>query len=285
VNLHPIWRWLTGRLDRRKLILGGVGISFLLLAFAVVGPIASLRRFADDPLSSSTGEIALNQTVFPSLASKVALVRFADFDVKYPESMRENETKTVELVFRDTVVASKIQNSEPNSLGRDSSGEDLEYWHNGKHVIHESFLKPGFVELRTSAFNFAPGAKIEKPADTETPTTFIWTITPKSEGNHLIVLDISSLIITPIDLLGLTSTVENSLVVNGKKEAVTGPDHLTLYISVYNVWGLNRTSFEAIQALVGFVGFLLTLPVVIPLLKLLRKRISTAAAGSHVKGS
>ena len=114
------------------------------------------------------------------------------------------------------------------------------------------------VELYSSAFNISPQSKIEKPAGTRTPVLFVWTITPRSEGLHIALLDISNLLMVPEeDTLDLST----SLSINGEERVLEDYGILHLPIRIFTVWGISRNIFETIRYIIGFFVFLLMYPI------------------------
>lgn len=217
-------------------------ISLLILSFGLWGYANSRVTFRSDSPSSDIVMVEddprfrrVEERRFPGGENRPDLL----IRVEYPKEMRENETQHVLVAVQ-----------------WDSRGAAI-----GDH----------WAEVRSGAFDVSAPMRVKKRLG-QIPSSFLWTITPKHEGTHEIILDSSLWRLPGTTLFSYTDDAYTSLPQNGSP--------LVAKILVRTIWGISRTTFDGLMILLAAIGALLAVPYV----KSKFKSVTVNVIGSTVGG-
>ena len=170
----------------------------------------------------------------------------------YPREIRENQTSVVSLRIEAFVDRTVIDSTSNQETARSRISDTLEL---------DDY---GALRLTSSGFDIAPDREISKPAGTPLPTEYAWTISPKREGEHNLLLDLSGF----ISPLQENQQLESVLSVNERPRVFDDTRVLRLDVIVKTPWGVDGTTLALIRALIALLGFVLVYPVVAEWIKL-----------------
>ena len=223
----------------------GVTLYFVLPQFVYFSDEVSARRG-----SATLDRLAQDfRLLGPGTVKKKYIVQ-----ISYPIEMRENETTSVDISLD---VSMSMNDSPLLSL----SQVNLPY--------------EGSATLESAGFDIAPEGDVEKYG--VPPLLFAWTIRPKSEGKHILLMNIAGL-----HEGGSVKVLDQSLTINGSRSPQENVDLLKLPVTVLTVWGISRITFELGSGIVALIGFLLTYPL---LVDLLRRFVPTGIRSSRRRGT
>ena len=198
----------------------------LLVGAVVAGPVIHRRvRFSTDPAAGPAQVEWFRRALELGGPRGRSTERRIDLKVTYPEEIRENEAPSVELRY-----------DEERGLTGEPPGEIT-----------------AAVALSSPAFQITPGEPIRRSG--VPPFTFAWVVQPKAEGRYALLLDLG-------DLLQRDSleVLDDKVTLNGQAVHLEDARSLVLHVRVFTVWGISRTTFEALRAGGGILGFILTYP-------------------------
>ena len=247
----PIYRWqrsprkLSNRIKTVLLASGILLVFFAIFLVALIPNImkptssidygrANLDLVTITPLPETRGNEVMEQEEYHT-----------QFALTYPHEMTENQTSVVSLrieAFVDRAVIDPTSKQEtarsrlPGALGL------------GEY---------GALRLTSSGFNIAPDQEISKPSGTHLPTEYAWTISPRREGQHKLLLDLSGF----IGPLQKNQQLESVLSVNEKSLVFDETQVLRLDVIVKTPWGVDGTTIALLRAFIALVGFVLVYPV------------------------
>ena len=245
-----------GRLSGRSIaILLTSGILFVFLAIFLVSLAPSPVK---SPSSIDYGHANLELVTTTSLPG----TRGSDdeerneyhsrIELTYPREIRENQTSVVSLRIEAFIDRAVIDATSKQETARSRISDTLE------------LDEYGALRLTSSGFDIAPDQEISKPAGTPLPTEYAWTISPKREGEHNLLLDLSGF----IGPLQENQQLESVLAVNERPLVFGDTRVLRLDVIVKTPWGVGGTTMALIRALIALIGFVLVYPVVAEWIKL-----------------
>ena len=110
------------------------------------------------------------------------------------------------------------------------------------------------VSVSSSGFDIAPAQNIKREANVSLPAELIWTISPKRTSDHQILVEV-------IRAFGLQGYKKNAiLTVNDSTTTISEQRPIPFPIKVLTPWGISSQLQGVIQAIVGLIGFVLSLP-------------------------
>ncbi len=248
-------RSLKKLLGRRNTILLASG---MLLVFFAIFLVALAPGLVKPPSSIDHGHASLELVTITSLlGTRGNVIEERDevhsrFSLTYPREIRENQTSVVSLrieAFVDRVVTDPISKQE-SARSRISDTLELDEY--------------GALRLTSSGFDIAPDQEISKPPGTRLPTEYAWTISPRREGEHNLLLDLSGF----IGPLQENQQLESVLTVNERSVVFGDTQVLRLDVIVKTPWGVDGTTLTLIRAFFALLGFVLVYPVVVEWIKL-----------------
>lgn len=177
-----------------------------------------------------------------------AAIRSSVVTVEYPETMLENETVPV----RATYAVEYVPSEELKTM-RKIFPED---W--GAAESADAIVR---ISLDSAGFEVQPEGTRSLSPDTKLPAVLDWTVSPKQEGRHFLRLAIEQ------ETLAVAAERERSVRLNGRPLTWDKPGSILMPVEVKSFWGSTRRTNNVIAGLVGFVGFVLTWPVLVAWLK------------------
>lgn len=176
--------------------------------------------------------------------------------LKVPSRMKIDETIAIEIIYH------RYDNYEYT----DKFKEQMESLY-GTSKKNENVLQEHVsIELYAPAFEIAPSKKITKYAGTPSPTKFVWLVTPKKEGDQRLLINTGETL-----KLTLFDQLTSELFINGERvdeqsaytledAAKIKSEPLQIPLTVDTIWGVSRRFAGIIQALLGFIVFILMYP-------------------------
>ena len=197
------------------------------------------RDFAEHALQSVTTSRGVSAT-YASRSSDTMYAGTTTAHLTYSETMRENETNTVTIEYAVTTTI---------AVGSDTRSLKL-----------ESLAESASATLSSSALTVAPQTTIRKEAGTTLPTRFLWTVTPKKNGEHYLIVDLSDILDTRHLGIELPEPARGfeEVTVNGEHADWSTARIQTLPIVVYTHLGISEATFDLIKLALGIFGTALT---------------------------
>ncbi|MBX3741410.1 MAG: hypothetical protein KF712_10495 [Akkermansiaceae bacterium] len=127
------------------------------------------------------------------------------------------------------------------------------------------------ISVKSSGFEVEPDSAILVEND-KLPLEIKWTVSPKGEGDHIILLHISEVL-----GYGMRYGEWRSAKINGKSVEPLASGDYELPIKVYTYWGVPRIFASCVAGVFTLIGFMLSWPIVLGFLE--RRRKSTSNAG------
>jgi hypothetical protein len=235
-------RKLSEILTRQMAFLG----SFFILAALVSGEFSSMlvpESSEPPPLGQAT--LAQRRIVDPRTPKRFEVTDKLRLLIEYPLELRMNQTGTVKV-----------------RLSRDQ--EIWDYTSSPKRIVHrERNEVPTSFTLGSLAIEvLAPPAKTI-PAGAKLPAERLWSIKPKNEGDHNLILNVSSALMTASS----ADLVEANLLVNGDTLQLPPTGDIPLPLEVTTVWGVSEVTVNIVRAGIGLVGFILMYPLLVEFLR------------------
>lgn len=182
------------------------------------------------------------------------------YNLTLPSIMRINETSVVEVVL-EVYELNQFGECNDNYSQINRLSDDVR------------------LTLFSSGFEIEPTTSIHLEANSTLPATFVWTIRPKSEGHHYLILDASNH--TAHDLSTATENLvmnhwnnqdnvntvglqlintEQLFAINGSSLARNNIKKVPIEIEVRNIYGISGIAEGLIKGLIALIGFLLMYP-------------------------
>jgi hypothetical protein len=235
-------RGLTEVLTRQMAFLG---TSFILAAL-VSGELSSrLAPESSEPPPLGEATLAQRRIVDPRTPKRFEVTDNLGLRIEYPLELRMNQTGTVKV-----------------RLSQDQEISD--YTSNPKRIVHrERNEVPASLTLESLAIEvLAPSVKTI-PTGSKLPAERLWSIKPKDEGDHNLVLNVSSALMTASS----ADLVEANLLVNGDALQLPPSGDIPLPLKVTTVWGVSEVTVNIVRAAIGLGGFILMYPLLVEFLK------------------
>lgn len=246
-----------------------LGLS-LGLSILLVEPPDILPRAPTTPDSKLTLSRREQMVTAGPLIFKVSSV-----DVVYPSTMRENQTLLVRLNYRlQEHIVDIPTGATAGIYGNLDKVRDLETMSGELNV-----------SLASSGFDVEPASPFLAKSQDKLPLKAHWTVTPKSEGTHLLMLRISEKMsgtfadVLPNTTKAMGDAFSPATLVANINDQVIRPSDAGLYelpVRVYTYWGLPKWVTSSVAAIIALVGFLLSWPIIVELIQ--KKRQQTAGA-------
>ncbi len=147
-----------------------------------------------------------------------------EFILEMPKRIKENETAVVKLKYANY----------SNTIYTTGNGMQTET--HKETTPHTELLEDGAISFYSSGFEIQPNSTIEKKKGEALPILFAWTISPKKEGKHSVILDISKFSFKKHDTKELLSPfVSNSMEINGEEVEENDAGVMEFLIEVVNI--------------------------------------------------
>ncbi len=220
--------------------------SVFILAALTSGEFSSTlvpESSAPPPLGEAT--LSQRRIVDPRTPKRFEVTDKVNLRIEYPLELRLNQTGTVKV-----------------RLSRDQ--EIWDYTSSPKRIVHRELNEdPTSFTLGSLAIEvLAPSVKTI-PVGSKLPTERLWSIRPKDEGEHNLVLNVSSALMTASS----KDLVEANLLVNGDALQLPTSGDIPLPLKVTTVWGVSEVTVNIVRAAIGLVGFILMYPLLVEFLK------------------
>ncbi|MFO1481850.1 MAG: hypothetical protein U1F71_00665 [Verrucomicrobiaceae bacterium] len=179
-------------------------------------------------------------------------------DIHYPEEMQENQTRRVELIYK--VKAEKVPAGVPTNDNVVSDTPEA--------FIAEPDSFDGTLEfgLESSGFEISGEGKLVMKAPVGLPFKQVWTITPKSEGTHDLLLHFREARTKSIvdGLLGDKRKGEHlDAQINGQGIQPDANGWYALPVTVKNFFGVSRRMQAIFIGGCALLGFILSWQVLV----------------------
>ena len=176
-------------------------------------------------------------------------------EITYPESLLVSDSDIIKVKWT------------PSGPGYFESVFDFSTGgHNENYNSEEVELKR-FLQLRGAAFDISPHNPHEaKLKGWGSSATWSWSVAPKKEGTHKLLLDLTDLDIRLYDGMDNSATIRRN---NGEAEPIAAPglDSVTLQIHVLTKEGFTLRSYLIFRYTLLALGFILMYPAVSALVK------------------
>lgn len=184
--------------------------------------------------------------------------------IRYPEQMRENETRIVELEYR----VKSLQHSKKDSTPK--------MWYGDRDRLPTLSDVPAILEynvldlelsvhLGSSGFKLDPSGDLKRHLGERLPIIEKWTITPKGEGQRSLLLRVEEIGEedqgTPDKYSEDAGELPRSGTINGKPILARADGWFELPVKVDTYWGVSRTTTSIGVGVTGLLGFVLGWPV------------------------
>lgn len=187
------------------------------------------------------------------------------YTVMYESRMKVNQTKILKLTF-DRKFHWLAEKPEPGeeayetyleaSRNRDRE-KVMEILKNRKPAILRPQLKNLIeIHLNSSGFEISPSTRQTISKSNNLPAELRWTITPKSEGEHLLLLKLPEAHELAPDYL----ISKLCYTLNGISQAVGDTSFYELPLTVGTAWGVSKTVEDSVRAFLALIGFILLYP-------------------------
>jgi hypothetical protein len=211
----------------------------------VMKVVAELAGYSP-PIAENTGTLSgmFRSTTMASNAGAVSPPQMGiDLKLIYPQDMQENQTSAVTLQY-DVITA----RTDPVTF----------------KVSEESWGKLPLTigaSLNSSAFDIEPSEFLKKEPGHPLPVSFVWSISPQKEGDHILLLDISFLTSSWQPLAAvqrkLEPTPKIAFFLNEEEVSMTEFGVIQLPVKVHTILGVSNTTVDSIRAAIGLVAFVL----------------------------
>lgn len=219
----------------------------------------TLLRPEQDSYGSSASTASVSQYLSNITASTTPMLVFptqTNITISFPAEMSDDETRRVSVKVERFFVGYGLPST----------------WNSEKVVRLEKGIEPVKVldrdvevKLLSSGFDVQGLSTVKEGAPF--PLSFTWTISPKKEGKHELLLDLSEFVRDArTDSYGTTEVR-----VRGDKVDLKDGTVLPLRVTVTGKFGVPSWLVSAGASLPGFFGFVLTYPLFVDWLKRRRK--------------
>ncbi len=165
--------------------------------------------------------------------------RIAHLDISYPSQMCENETLPVEARYHVEVV--EVPNSAIPPTGLPPFRE-----------TRDTLKATVKAHLESSGFDSAPAEAYQHKRGVALPLNFTWTITPKLEGTHFLLLTLHEANIQGAFPGG--DSVFAEATINGQTVQPEEGGTYKLPVTVTTYWGISQFWVSVITVVAGFIG-------------------------------
>lgn len=230
-------------LTRQIALLG----STLILAALVSGEFSSILVPAPSeppPLGKAT--LAQRRVADPLTPKRFEVADNLSLRIEYPLELRLNQTGTVRV-----------------RLSRDQEIWDYNPSNPKRIVPREWNDSPTSFNLDSLAIEVQAPAIKTIPAGTKLPAERLWSIKPKDEGDHNLVLNVSSALMAASS----QDLVEANLLVNGSDLQLPASGEIPLPLKVTTVWGVSEVTVNIVRGVLGLLGFILMYPLLVEFIK------------------
>jgi hypothetical protein len=209
-------------------------VFFAAAALAVIFTKYDFRSRNNSPDTLAT--ITFLQETFLGIAGPIDT--WSEIEIKFPATMRENQTLSVTSIY-----SARIQQFPMTAKPLDSSA-----W-------------PLTLYLNSAGFTIAPDKPIKYPIKSKLPLSQVWTISPRSEGEHLLTLK--------LDEDHAHKIKHHEAFINGAEVAATSEGYIQLPITVNTKWGIPAMYEQLIIWVLALLGAILVWE---PLTAFIKKR-------------
>lgn len=229
-----------------------VAVSALLLLGAFAG-VLSLSLWADGKSDATATVAQYRSNVTASTTPTLSVPTQTNIAIAFPAEMTTDETRSVSLKVERFVVGLDI--------AAGSASDEVKF--EKKMTPVKALGRDVEVKLVSSGFDIQ-GLSTAKEG-TPFPLRFTWTLTPKKEGRHELLIDLSEFVRdsrVDSDLIGATDVR-----LRGAKIDLQDGTALPVVIQVAGPFGVPSWIVTAGASIPGFIGFLLTYPLFVDWLK------------------
>jgi hypothetical protein len=152
-----------------------------------------------------------------------------NIELTYSNSMKENQTQLVTLTYSENV-ANKL-GYVPQSI-----------------TNRKKLTSPLAAILQSPSFDISPDSENVADSGSPFPVTLNWAVAPKSDGDHILILRIPSILDS--QRISVNSTQGGKL--------VTGSISVPIIVATF--WGVGKQTVAIIQGAMAFIGFVLMYP-------------------------
>lgn len=181
----------------------------------------------------------------------------------YPRIMKTNETAFVELAYTMAGVTTEFPD-----------GRNPQRWSGQGPQLYSTLEGSISVSVESSAFEIAPRSEVSRGPGSPLPVEATWTVTPKGEGNHFLLINIRQDLGTDLAMLKERPT-QVDVKINGETVAKDQRGIYRLPITVVTIYGVSQRAIGLAGLVIGLIGFLATWDILLPFLKRLL-RVETA---------
>lgn len=194
----------------------------------------------------------------------------------YPKVMSISDTNVIELSYsekeREVLTSEGINSQYSRAAGTPQKYDEVESRTDSDW--QDAFIGEKSIKLFSSGFDIAPSTKVTSPEYAVSPISFVWTITPKKEGERqALVLDLNDVLSFSREAGSDNETVTSLIINEQEMESLEG-GIVKLEIDVRTIWGIKRTTFDLLAVAVSIICFVLMFPL---LHDVIRKKFSREA--------
>jgi hypothetical protein len=175
--------------------------------------------------------------------------------LRYPRIMKTNETAFVELGYAMAGVTTDF----PNGHDQQSQSEP-------ERQLYNTLEGSISVSVESSAFEIAPRSEMSKGAGSPLPVEATWTVTPKGEGDHYLLVNIRQDLGADLTMLRERAT-QVEVKINGETVAQDQRGVYRLPVKVVTIYGVSQRAIGLAGLAAGLIGFLVTWDILLPFLR------------------
>jgi hypothetical protein len=186
--------------------------------------------------------------------------------VNYPDSMLEDETKTIEVSYSSRTETHDIPNPYPHSPS-DIPPAVLDVPRGQQEL--DTLSGDVTISLTSSGFHIEPANVITRKFGTPLPARGEWTVTPIALGNRDLLLKIDDRAAAAGS--GVTKSLNRTrrkfASINGQPVNPDKDNYYQLPVQINNFWGVSQRLASIVEAALALAAFILGYPLVEKLLK------------------
>ena len=201
--------------------------------------------------------IYFNRTSFIGLPTAgPGMANISHLKIAFPSQMNENQTLPVTAEYSAECLIFDDRNA---SVWNDSTP---------RHSEVRELDEPFKLNLDSSGFEIRPQGSIDANRGAKLPFTGHWTITPKNEGEHYLLLKVEDEPVKPT-LFSLHRPVKAQVTteLNGKPIDENRDGCYELKVIVKTYWGVTKMTVSVVGGLMALCGFVLTWPILVAVMK------------------
>ncbi|HYJ03881.1 MAG TPA: hypothetical protein VEX43_02030 [Chthoniobacterales bacterium] len=175
--------------------------------------------------------------------------------LRYPRIMKTNETAFVELDYAMAGVTIDFPHRDDQHSGSEPERQ-----------LYNTLEGSISVSVESSAFEIAPRSEVSKGPGSPLPVEATWTVTPKGEGHHYLLVNIRQDLGADLAMLQERLT-QVEVKINGETVPKDQRGVYRLPVTVVTIYGVSQRAIGVAGLAAGLIGFLVTWDILLPFLR------------------